>query len=318
MQVTARLTFRLERAQAAILVAVGPSTAESIRSKVPIEKEFPRERVGIFDWLRALRVHQWLKNLLLFVPLLTAFLFEDKQKVVTMLIAFLAFSLAASAMYVFNDLWDLESDRVHPRKRLRPFASGRIPILQGLLAAAGLLVSGLLLSLAISRGFLLMLVCYLGLTLSYSWFLKEYALIDVLTLAQLTRFASSRAPCYRRRNKLLAARLLFVRFPQSGIGKRCRTDLPRSNRKATAQGRDYLVSDLRVLQPLGIGAALSAVVVFGLFISDSETAARYATPQLLWRRHRTDVLARPHVDQDFSRRNAMTRSSSLSGTVQVS
>src|SRR5262249_34101412 len=110
-------------AKAAILVGVSPGTAESIRGAVPVEREFPGESAGIAAWLRALRVHQWLKNLLLFVPLLTAFSFLDAEKLATTFLAFLAFSLAASATYVVNDLWDLENDRTHPRKRMRAFAS---------------------------------------------------------------------------------------------------------------------------------------------------------------------------------------------------
>lgn len=271
-------------AQAAILVAVDANTAESVRRAVPIEREFPREAAGTVEWLRALRVHQWLKNLLLFVPLLTAFLFKDEQRLLTMMIAFLAFSFTASATYVVNDLWDLENDRVHPRKRLRPFASGRIPILQGLFAAAVLLLSGLLLAFAVSSSFLLMLILYLGLTLAYSWFLKEYVLIDVLTLALLYTFrilAGSVAIGIETSSWLLVFSS-FV-FLSLALGKRC-SELISLDQigKAIVQGRDYRVSDLRVLQPLGIGAALSAVVVFGLFISDPETEARYATPHLLW------------------------------------
>ena len=119
-------------AKAAVLVGVSPHTAAEVRREASIEREFPNEEVGPAVWLRALRVHQWLKNLLLFVPLLTAFSFLEIGKLATMTMAFLAFSSAASATYIINDLWDLEHDRVHPSKRLRPFASGRLPILQGL------------------------------------------------------------------------------------------------------------------------------------------------------------------------------------------
>src|SRR5262245_25220086 len=126
-------------AKAAVLVGVSPSTAEAIRKAVPVEREFAAEEGGLAAWLRALRVHQWLKNLLLFVPLLTALTFFDGWKLLTTAIAFFAFSFAASASYILNDLWDLENDRAHPRKRLRPFASGRIPIARGLAVSAALL-----------------------------------------------------------------------------------------------------------------------------------------------------------------------------------
>lgn len=117
-----------KEASAAILVGVAQSTAALVRRQVPIEREYPKQNSGMAAWLRALRVHQWVKNLLLFVPLLTTFEFTDIYKLGSMVLAFLAFSFAASATYIVNDLWDLDSDRSHPRKRLRPFACGALPI----------------------------------------------------------------------------------------------------------------------------------------------------------------------------------------------
>jgi len=147
-----------QASKAAVLVGVVPGLAASIRKQVPIEKEFPAEGAEFSVWLSALRVHQWLKNLLLFVPLLTAFSFTNLGALCTMVAAFMAFSLAASATYMVNDLWDLESDRAHPRKRLRPFASARISIQHGVTMAGLLLLVALGLALAISKGFFCMLV----------------------------------------------------------------------------------------------------------------------------------------------------------------
>lgn len=270
--------------QAAILVAASARTAADVRKLVPIEKEFPKEHVGVVDWLRALRVHQWLKNLLLFVPLLTAFEFTEPRKIATAVIAFQAFSLVASASYVANDLWDLENDRAHPRKRLRPFASGKIGILQGLAAGAVALALGLALAAAVNRGFVAMLLMYLALTTAYSWVLKKLVLIDVLTLSLLytLRTLAGAVAIGVAMSPWLLAFSGFM-FLSLALVKRCSelTALERQGAVAPP-GRDYQVGDLAVLRPLGIGAALSAVVVFGLFINTRETLARYATPQLLW------------------------------------
>jgi 4-hydroxybenzoate polyprenyltransferase/phosphoserine phosphatase len=270
--------------QAAILVNAGSHTSETIRREIPIEKEFPRELSGIADWLQALRVHQWLKNLLLFVPLLTAFLFRDEQKIITLTIAFMAFSLSASATYIANDIWDLESDREHPRKRFRPLASGRIPISHGLVVAATLLFTGLVLASVVSPGFVVMLLLYLSLTAAYSVLLKNYVIVDVLTLAMLYTLrilAGSVAIGIVTSSWLLVFSSLV--FLSLALAKRCSelTSLAQIG-KDSVRGRGYRVSDLGVLQPLGIGASLSAIVVFGLFINDMRTVARYATPQLLW------------------------------------
>jgi 4-hydroxybenzoate polyprenyltransferase len=225
-----------------------------------------------------------MKNLLLFVPLLTAFSFFDVGKLVTTVIAFFAFSFAASASYVLNDLWDLENDRAHPRKRLRPFASGRIPVVQGLVASAVSLVVALALASAVSRNFLLMLLLYLAITSAYSWMLKERALIDVLTLSLLytLRILAGSVAIGIPSSSWQLAFSAFI-FLSLALVKRCAelVSLEQTG-QASAPGRDYRVGDLAVLWPLGVGAALSAVVVFGLFISTDETRQRYATPELLW------------------------------------
>ena len=271
-------------AQAAILVGASSDVTTSIRKEVVIEREFPKENAGLAGWVRALRVHQWLKNLLLFVPLLTAFSFMDMGRLATMAVAFLAFSLAASATYIVNDLWDLENDRSHPRKRVRPFASAKIPILHGLAAAAAALVLAFVLAWAVSPGFFLMLVLYLALTSAYSWVLKTYVLIDVLMLSLLytLRILAGSVAAGIATSSWLLAFSVFT-FLSLALVKRC-SELVSLDHigKQAARGRDYQVTDLVVLWPLGVGAALSAVVVFGLFISAPETQERYATPHLLW------------------------------------
>jgi 4-hydroxybenzoate polyprenyltransferase len=185
---------------------------------------------------------------------------------------------------VLNDLWDLEDDRAHPRKCLRPFASGNLPILRGLAVAAVALILALVMAFTVSKGFLAMLLLYLLTTTAYSWVLKEYVLIDVLTLSLLYTFrilAGSVAVGIATSSWLLAFSAFM--FLSLALVKRCAelVSLARNNVDFT-RGRDYRITDLSVLWPLGVGAALSAVVVFGLFISAPETQARYATPHLLW------------------------------------
>lgn len=271
-------------ARGAILVGVGSGLAREVRRTTSVEREFPADGAGLRTWLRAMRVHQWLKNLLLFVPLLTAFSFLDAAKLITAMGAFLAFGLAASATYIGNDLWDLESDRRHPRKRGRPFASARIPIVSGIVAAVVMLVPAVLLAAVLSWGFLITLLLYLVTTTAYSWTLKEYVLVDVLTLSMLytLRILAGSVAVGVTTSSWLFAFSVFIFFSLALL-KRCSEliALSQSGHQATA-GRDYRVTDLVVLWPLGVGAALCAVVVFGLFISAPETHARYRTPQLLW------------------------------------
>jgi len=271
-------------AQAAVLVGVSSGLAEAVRRDVPIEQEFPKEAIGFAIWLRALRVHQWLKNLLLFVPSLTAFSFMEMEKLAAVAVAFLAFSFAASASYMVNDLWDLDNDRTHLRKRLRPFASAKIPILHGLTVAGSVLILAFVLAISISQGFFLMLLLYVVLTSAYSWMLKEYVLLDVLILSLLytLRILAGSVVIGVDTSSWLLAFSVFM-FLSLALVKRCSelVSLDQIGKDAT-RGRDYRVADLVVLWPLGVGTALSAVVVFGLFISAPDTQSRYATSQLLW------------------------------------
>lgn len=273
-----------EAARAAVLVNVTAGTAESVQRKVKIERAFHDESVGVGVWLRAFRVHQWMKNLLLFVPLLTAFSFAEISNLASIFLAFLAFSLAASATYMVNDLWDLENDRAHPRKRLRPLASGRLSILHGLAVASAALVVAFGLALLVSTDFFLMLLFYLLLTSAYSWALKEYVLVDVLVLSFLytLRILAGSVAIGVPTSSWLLAFSVFI-FLSLALVKRCAelVSLHQSGGEAT-RGRDYRVTDLIVLWPLGVGAALAAVVVFGLFISAPETQVRYGAAQLLW------------------------------------
>jgi 4-hydroxybenzoate polyprenyltransferase/phosphoserine phosphatase len=271
-------------AAAAVLVAVDAGVADALPPALPRERIFPAAQNPLALWLRALRVHQWLKNLLVFVPLLTAFGFADGEKLTASLLAFLAFSCLASAGYLMNDLWDLDSDRSHPAKRSRPLASGQLRISDALIAAP--LLTGLAFAIgsAVSGRLQLMLLTYLLLTCAYSWALKERVLLDVLMLSTLytLRIITGAVAIGVVVSPWLLAFSCFL-FLSLALCKRCAELVSlRTEGGSTTPGRGYRVADLAVLWPLGVGAALCAVVVFGLFIHAPETLQRYATPQLLW------------------------------------
>ncbi|NLA68816.1 MAG: UbiA family prenyltransferase [Gammaproteobacteria bacterium] len=251
---------------------------------VHVEREFTQPAASPLVWLRALRVHQWLKNLLLFVPLLTSFGFTDPGKVMAALTGFVAFSLAASATYLVNDLWDLESDRLHPRKRERPMASGRIGISAALGMAAALLATAFLVASRAGSGLALMLLAYLVITSAYSWYLKRMMLVDMLVLAVLytLRILAGSVAIGVSTSSWLLVFSIFIFFSLALV-KRC-SELVALNAVSVvdARGRDYHYSDLPVLLPLGVGAGLCAAIVFGLFINAPGAQAAYGTPALLW------------------------------------
>src|SRR5699024_9606347 len=159
--------------------------AARTRSDATVGATFARAPAGWRVWAEAMRVHQWLKNGLIFVPLVAAQQWTDAGTVVQAILAFIAFSLLASSVYLFNDLVDLGDDRRHPRKCERPFACGRLPILRGVIAIPALMLMACVIALFLPPLFWLVLATYFGLTLAYSLALKQLALLDVLTLAGL-------------------------------------------------------------------------------------------------------------------------------------
>ena len=271
-------------ASTAILVNVSKRISKSAHQVAEVEKQFIYPASSMRVWMRALRVHQWIKNVLLLVPLCAAFAFSDLRKDVMVLLAILAFSLAASATYIMNDIWDLGSDRVHARKRARPFASGELSLLQGVAVAFALLVVSVSLAWGISAQFCAMLLAYIFLTTWYSWTLKKYVLIDVIMLAMLYTFrvlAGAVATSIALTPWLLAF-CIFIFFSLALV-KRCAELVTlRQAGKDSVQGRDYQVGDLAVLWPLGIGASLCSVVVLGLYIGTPGAALQYANTNVLW------------------------------------
>jgi 4-hydroxybenzoate polyprenyltransferase len=268
----------------AILVGVPSQVARSMRQQVSVEREFKWPAPDFKVLLKALRVHQWLKNLLLFVPLLTAINLSSISRLLHVMVAFVAFSLAASSTYIFNDLLDIENDRAHPRKCLRPFASGKLSIISGVVMSVVLMVVAIALALSLSQGFFFMLLLYVMMTIFYTLVLKELVLIDVLMLALLytLRILAGSIATSVVTSFWLMAFSVFIFFSLALV-KRCSELVTMDEKgKMGTYGRDYRVEDLRVLWPLGIGSALAAVVMFGLFISAPETIIRYATPEMLW------------------------------------
>lgn len=272
-----------KRSESALIVG-SPFRCGVIRRTVPIEREFPDPPFSALTWLRAIRVHQWTKNLLLFVPLLTSFAFLEVKQIITALLAFITFCLAGSATYLVNDLWDLENDRAHHRKRHRPLASGEIGIPAAIWAALLLLGAAFTVAQSVSMQFMAALLTYLVITSAYSWTLKKVMLIDVLVLASLytLRILAGSIAIGVTTSSWLLVFSIFMFFSLALV-KRCSELVALAqNAGTTTSGRNYKVSDLAVLWPMGVGAGLCSVIVFTLFIDQVKIGDRYESPQLMW------------------------------------
>src|SRR5205814_2127366 len=167
------------QARQAIVVNAGAQLTQRARKCSDVVRVFELPDYGRQSLIRALRPHQWVKNLIIFVPLLTSHKLNNLNLTLDGLVAFIAFCFCASAVYVLNDLLDLDFDRHHPTKRFRSFAAGKLAIPVGMIAVPVLLLASAVLALRLSWSFAIVLGLYLILTTSYSWRLKHVPLLDV-------------------------------------------------------------------------------------------------------------------------------------------
>ena len=232
-------------------------------------------------WAKLLRVHQYSKNALILVPLLTAHRFA-LAPIVTALSAALAFSLCASSAYILNDLVDVAADRAHATKRNRPIASGAVSPAQAMAVMAVLLTAAIAIAACISLPFLGILVAYFAMTTAYSFRLKRVALVDVITLAVLytTRVVAGAVAIGVVMSEWLFAFSLFIFMSLALVKRFVELNGQRSGDRLAA--RDYSSTDLPMVAVLAAASGFNAVVVFTLYISSETVHALYAHPQILW------------------------------------
>lgn len=272
------------RARRAWVVNGSKSLADAAARHCKLETHLPAEAGQWRAWLKAVRMHQWLKNLLIFVPLLASHRFFEMGALMNAFLAFLAFGLCASGVYVLNDLLDLPSDRLHPRKRLRPFASGRLPLLRGMIAAPVLTLAGFAIALLCGPLFAAVLAVYYGTTLVYSLWLKRVVMLDVMVLAGLytIRIIAGAAAIGAGLSFWLLAFSMFVFLSLAMLKRYTELATMLSSGRTIASGRGYGVDDLPLIQSLGAASGYLAVLVFALYINSPESIALYSRPQLLW------------------------------------
>ncbi|HUC60560.1 MAG TPA: UbiA family prenyltransferase [Alphaproteobacteria bacterium] len=270
-------------AREAIVAGATERFARGLRGRVHVTREIGVRATRFQDYLRALRVHQWVKNFLIFIPALAAHEF-DAGAGALLALAFLSFSLCASSAYALNDLLDLPHDRLHPTKRSRPFASGAVPLGHAVMLVPALLAVGLALAATIGIRFFGCVLIYYATTLLYSFWLKRKMSIDVLTLACLygLRVIAGAVAVGLPLSAWLVGFLLFL-FLSLAIIKRC-TELITSIERGAGDpaGRGYQVRDLPVLESMAAASGYLAVLVFALYIASPQVVALYRAPDRLW------------------------------------
>lgn len=270
-------------ARQAIVVA-GPGLADAASQVTELGPVFPALRSSPKLWIKAMRIYQWVKNLLIFVPALLAHKVLDGAVLGNSLLAFVAFGLCASSVYLFNDLLDLSSDRRHKRKRHRPFASGALPASRGVMVAGGLFVAALVIALKVGWQFVAVLGAYYVFTWAYSLRFKRAAIVDVMMLAGLytIRIIAGGAASGVTVSFWLLAFSIFLFLSLAVVKRYAELDDAARAGKGKAAGRGYTADDLPLLMSLGTASGYAAIVVMALYINSPESAALYADSKPLW------------------------------------
>jgi 4-hydroxybenzoate polyprenyltransferase/phosphoserine phosphatase len=273
-------------ASAAKTIAVNPSSS--------VRRALSGQRIQTFDdrppkwqaWLKALRVQQWMKNVLIFLPMLLAQELTTPVLYVQAVIAFFAFSFLASSIYVVNDLMDLHADQHHPRKNRRPFAAGNLSLLSATVAVPLLVVMALILAQFLTFSFCGILLFYLLLTTLYSWRIKQLFLLDVLTLAGFytIRILAGTAAYGVATSGWLIAFSISIFFSLALVKRyaELREALEAHPEKIGARGRGYHARHLPWLSRLGLLAGIFSAIVLGLYITSEKVVVFYNTPAALW------------------------------------
>ncbi|WP_295993874.1 UbiA family prenyltransferase [Rugamonas sp.] len=246
----------------------------------------PPARARLRTLLKALRVHQWSKNLLLFLPLLAAHQGGDPLRLLAGMLAFLCFSLCASSVYLLNDLLDVADDRHHKSKRARPFAAGSLSLLTGVALAPLLLIAAFgLAGWLLPWRFSAVLGGYYALTLAYTLHLKRVMGLDAITLAALytLRLIAGAAAFDVPLTFWMLAFSMFMFLSLALVKRYAELREARSRGDAAqARGRGYFPGDLDMIASLGAASGYLAVLVLALYTQDHATVALYRRPQLIW------------------------------------
>jgi 4-hydroxybenzoate polyprenyltransferase/phosphoserine phosphatase len=273
-----------KRARRAIVVGASGRLLGRARRSVPIQHVFPSGRNRLRTFAKAIRIHQWAKNLLVLVPAIAAHRLAERAVLLNMMLAFIAFSLCASAGYLLNDLLDIESDRRDPKKRLRPLASGAMSIPTALLSCPALLAAGLWLGWRMSTVVALLLLLHFVATTIYSLRWKRILVLDVMVLAALytLRIFTGAAAVHVRVSPWLLGASTFMFLSLALVKRASELRRLRERGQRAAPGRSYQASDLDVLTMLGAASGYVTVLILALYIQSPDVTVLYRHPDRLW------------------------------------
>ena len=244
----------------------------------------PLAKISPLAILKSIRVHQWLKNVLIAVPLILNHEYANAGLILAAVAAFFSFSFLASTVYVVNDIADLANDRHHPRKRLRPLASGAVSIPVACATAAVLVLASIGLASLLPPLFWAVLALYAFITTVYTFVLKRKLLVDVFTLATLytVRIVAGAAATGVELSFWLLAFSIFFFLSLALVKRYVELNELAEEAGTRLKGRSYVGSDKDMIGQAGVASAFSAAMVLALYVDSSEVASMYPQPALLW------------------------------------
>jgi 4-hydroxybenzoate polyprenyltransferase/phosphoserine phosphatase len=271
-------------ARRAIVVDAGPLVHSAAQRLTEVDGVFEHRHRDWSDYLRPLRPEHWLKNLLVVIPLLAAHRYYEMDLVRNTILAFVAFSCCASSGYVINDLLDLGADRHHPRKRLRPFALGDLPLSYGVSLVPCLATLGFIVAATVSPLLVRVLLIYFSTTLTYSLYAKNVALLDVIILAGLytMRIMAGSAAIAMWPSYWLLALSTFLFFSLALVKRYGELVIMRRLDGTNAKARGYEMGDGDLLAAMGVASGYVAVLVLALYITSATAQALYGKRHILW------------------------------------
>lgn len=272
------------RAASVVCVSDSARFSELVRREFPKVVFIKKGRWSLSTLTRALRVHQWLKNALVFLPLILAHQWGNSEAIIGSIIAAVAFSSCASGVYLLNDLLDLEADRKHPRKRKRPCASGELPLTIAMGLAPILFVVGFAIASVAGHSFLAILALYFLLTTAYSFRLKSLALVDIILLAILytIRIVGGGVAAGVTVSQWLLGLSMFLFLSLACIKRFSELLVLQQRNENRTWGRGYSVGDIEQVASFGSASGYISVLVLALYVSSQEVVKLYSNPQVIW------------------------------------
>lgn len=275
---------RVWSAARSVIVVGDTALAEQVARTIPVAHVIATRKASLRRWIKAMRLHQWVKNALVFLPALLAHQIGSPPVVRGALLAFLAFGMCASSVYLFNDLLDLDADRRHFRKRHRPFAAGTLSVRSGLTAGCLLFAAAAAIALSVNLSFTVVLAGYYVLTWAYSLRLKRIALLDVMMLAGLytVRIIAGSAASSVSLSFWLLAFSVFIFLSLGFVKRYAELQVAVRGHKAAGHGRGYSGEDLPLIMSLGTASGYCAIVVIAVYINSADSLVLYRHHKTLW------------------------------------